>query len=190
MCHESISLHKTSVERMEEFQRRAHLTEKPDVIRSKIEKTRQHQIQLNRAALLSIIDTVLTCARQNLSLRSHRGESAALLSESEEPETNDDNVRSLLRYRMRRGDVALATHLKQGPSNGKYLSSRIQNEILDIALKLVRKKVLLRIQKAECWTLIVDETLDVRAYNAESSWSSQFDIFHRMMEHCDKLKIQ
>ena len=71
-------------------------------------------------------------------------------------------AKALLRYRMRGGDVALATHLKQGPNNGKYLSSRIQNEILDIALKLVRKKVLLRIQKAECWTLIIDETLDVQ----------------------------
>ena len=60
-----------------------HLTEKPDDIRSKIEKTRQHQIQQNRVAFLSIVDTVLTCARQNLPLRSHLDENAALLSESE-----------------------------------------------------------------------------------------------------------
>jgi hypothetical protein len=74
------------------------------------EWTKQGRIKLKKTeALLPIIDTLLTCARQNIALRGHREDED--IRGCSEPTVNDRNFRALLRYRMRGGDIALFNHV-------------------------------------------------------------------------------
>ena len=102
---------------------------------------------------------MLTCARQNIALRGHRGEAFEGCSE---PAQNDGNFRALLRYRMCGGDVALCNHLTGAAAKDMYLSATIQNELLVVAADLIRTKIQNQIRQAGCWALIADETMDLQ----------------------------
>ena len=54
----------------------------------------------------------------------------------------------------------LATLAKKMPRNAKYLSSDVQNEIIEILATLVREKHALRIRKSELYTIMADGTTD------------------------------
>jgi len=161
-AHENKLYHAQSVTAMDEFKKRTATGEGQHDIRSRLDKARQAQVQKNREALLPIIDTLLTCARQNIALCGHRGEDEALVGCSE-PAENDGNFRALLRYRMHGGDVApLCNHLAGAAANATYLSATIQNELLVVAADLIREKIQKRIRQAGCWALIADETMDLQ----------------------------
>lgn len=85
----------------------------PTDICSKLSKTRSEEIIHNRAILRPIVDTLLTCAHQNIALRGHRGESKRMDAEGKEEEVNDGNFRALLRYRIRSGDASLKCHIEE-----------------------------------------------------------------------------
>ena len=95
-AHENKLYYAQSVTAMDEFKKRTATGEGQHDIRSRLDKARQVQVQKNREALLLIIDTLLTCARQNIALRGHREEDEALVGCSE-PAENDGNFRALLR---------------------------------------------------------------------------------------------
>ena len=160
-AHENKMYHAQSVTAMDKFKKRTATGEGQHDIRSRLDKARKAQVQKNREALLPIIDTLLTCARQNIALRGHRGEDETIVGCSE-PAENDGNFRALLRYRMRGGDVALCNHLTGAAANATYLSATIQNELLVVAADLIREKIQKRIRQAGCWALIADETMDLQ----------------------------
>lgn len=110
---------------------------------------------------MPIIDTLLTCALQNIALRGHRGENEGI-SGCSESTVNDGNFRALLRFRMRGSDVALLNHVTGAAANATYLSPMIQNELLVVAADLVRQQLEQRIRQANCWALIADETMDLQ----------------------------
>eukprot|EP00112_Aurelia_sp_Birch-Aquarium-sp1_P011732 Seg247.2 transcript_id=Seg247.2/GoldUCD/mRNA.D3Y31 product="hypothetical protein" protein_id=Seg247.2/GoldUCD/D3Y31 len=98
------SFHKTCVIKYTEFLNRARPGCEKDV-QSIINTERQKEIERNRAALVPIIDTLLTCARQNIAMRGHRDD-GPVDSTGEEPMHNDGNFRALLRLRVRGGDTS------------------------------------------------------------------------------------
>jgi len=66
-----------------------------------MDEAREQQVKKNREALLPIIDTLLTCARQNIAIRGHRGEEKDIRADTPDPKENDGNFRALLRYHIR-----------------------------------------------------------------------------------------
>ena len=62
---------------------------------------RDKQAADNRCKLRSIIETILFCGRQGITLREHRDDSLAV---SENPESNHGN---LLHFRAQAGDLVL-----------------------------------------------------------------------------------
>lgn len=60
--------------------------------------------------MVPIVDTLLTCARQNIAFRGHRGEAGVVSATGVDPTENDGNFRELLRYRIRSGDKTLQSH--------------------------------------------------------------------------------
>eukprot|EP00795_Rhopilema_esculentum_P014982 gene14981-biopygen873 len=113
--HQETSFHKTCAIKYTEFLSRATPGSEKDV-RSIMNIERQKEIERNRTALVPIIDTLLTCARQNIALRGHRDD-GPVDSTGMEPKHNDGNFRALLRLRVRGGDTNLKDHLKSCKRN-------------------------------------------------------------------------
>jgi len=99
-------------------------------IRSQLSEARRRQVDENRAYLKPIVDTILTCARQNIALRGHRHETGSVSADGVEPEHNDSNFRALLRYRIRDGDKDLQSHANSARKCHLYQSADIQNALI------------------------------------------------------------
>eukprot|EP00795_Rhopilema_esculentum_P010381 gene10381-biopygen12964 len=121
--HQETSFHKTCAIKYTEFLSRATPGSEKDV-RSIMNIERQKEIERNRTALVPIIDTLLTCARQNIALRGHRDD-GPVDSTGMEPKHNDGNFRALLRLRVRGGDTNLKDHLKSCKRNASLLAPLI-----------------------------------------------------------------
>ncbi|KAL4084918.1 hypothetical protein QTP88_027785 [Uroleucon formosanum] len=74
---------------------------------------------------------------------------------------NDGNFRALLRFRVDSGDTILEEHLKNGPKNSLYTSPGIQNEIISICGDIIKSKIIQRVNAAECFSVLADETTDI-----------------------------
>ena len=131
-----------------------------DDVLSQLDKAHQEEVLRNRSYLLSIADTVLMCARQNLALRGHRNEVGCVSVNGAEPEENDGNFRALLRYRIRGGDNQLASFVKNAKQNATYHSAEIQNNLISTAASLIKDEVISRARAASFWSIIADETTD------------------------------
>lgn len=154
--HNDTQYHKAVASKVDEFMSRAASSSRND-IRCLIDDGRQLQIQENRRKLKPIIDTILTCAKQNISLRGHRD--SGRLS-TEDPDNNDGNFRALLRMRIRAGDTDLQGHVETSAANSQYTSPQIQNELIDITSKLITESLVKDVKKAKIWSLLADETQD------------------------------
>ena len=127
---------------------------------SQLDKAHQEKVLRNRSYLLSIADTVLMCARQNIALRGHRNEVGCVSVSGVEHEENDDNFRALLRYRIRGGDNQLACFVKNAQPNVTYHSAEIQNDLISTTASLIKDEVISRARAASFGSFIADETTD------------------------------
>jgi len=118
----------------------------------------------------------LLCGRQGLALRGHRDKGSLLLKM---PVENDGNFRALLCYALDNGDQALANHLNTVGANSTYLSYRIQNEIIDAAVKQITTNIVQRVNKSRYFSVIADESTDV-------SGIEQFSICARFVDNIDE----
>ena len=125
--HEEKPFHKSAVVQMDEFLK-VMRNEQPSIRRQLSEATAQ-QVANNRQKLLSIIETIVLCRRQNIPLRGHRD---SALDVEHTPNAQHGNFWALLQFRVAAGDVVLRDHLAQSSRNATYTSSFIQNQILDI----------------------------------------------------------
>ncbi|XP_029342185.1 52 kDa repressor of the inhibitor of the protein kinase-like [Acyrthosiphon pisum] len=73
----------------------------------------------------------------------------------------DGNFRALLRFRVDSGDTILEEHLNNGPKNSLYTSPGIQNEIISICGDIIKSKIVQRVNTAECFSVLADETTDI-----------------------------
>ena len=78
----------------------------------------------------------------------------------EKPDLNDANFRALLKYQIRGENSALRKHMETAKANAMYQSADIQNELILAVGNLATTTVIIRIKKARCWAIIVDETTD------------------------------
>ena len=135
-CHQEKAYHKRSVLDMQDF---VSVFVHGDInVHTRLDQARTKEVEQNRKRLHPIVDTILTCARQNIALRGHRLESEPLVADDEEQDMNDGNFWELLCYRIRGGDAALSAHVMTAKGNATYLSASIQNAITSAAGDLVR----------------------------------------------------
>jgi hypothetical protein len=93
--HQATDYHKHSFTAMEEFKKVIMQRIQPDIA-TQLSECHRKEVEENRAFLSPIVDTILTCARQNIPLRGHKGEAGCVSSDGVEPEENDGNFRALL----------------------------------------------------------------------------------------------
>ena len=142
--HSQLAYHKDCCVKSETFKR---MTETYGLdIRDQLNQQRMQQKQTNRDRLVPIIETILFLGRQELAFRGHRGESAKL--NIAEPNENDGNFRAALRLRLRAGDSVLKEHLMSSGANAKYLSPKIQNEIINICGSMIIEKIVSEVHES------------------------------------------
>lgn len=59
------------------------------------------------------------------------------------------------------GDQVLKEHFQNCGKNATYVSWRIQNEVISIVNDLVQQKIASKVNNAQCFSVLVDETSDI-----------------------------
>ena len=154
--HEICQYHKNSIATVENLSKIASKKQLP--IDLQLDNKARRQVLENRKNIVPIIETIFLCGRQCLALRGHRD--SGPISVDEEPEENDGNFRSLLRFRSKT-DNDLKQALTSSNRNAQYLSPLIQNEIIDICNNLILKELVKKVNASVCFAVIADESTDI-----------------------------
>lgn len=159
--HDNLEYHKTSCVMAQSFM---DVYEKKTVdVSLQLNTAKQAAIKQNRKFLSSIVETIILIGRQEIALRGHRDSGPISL---ELPSNNDGNFRSLLRFRVASGDTTLNEHLSRVDSMlssraTSYTSPRIQNELIEICGTVILDKIISKVNEAECFSVLADETTDI-----------------------------
>ena len=149
--HAKHAYHLRAVDHAFEFTRRWINPESR--IDSQIVDKNSKNFKFNMEVLPTIVETVLLCAKQRISLQGHHQDKVNF---TQEPLRNEGNFIAVLRL-LAKNNGALSEHLMLGPKNAKYTSKTIQNEILEIAADQVRAFYRTCLQKCPHYSLIADE---------------------------------
>ena len=140
----------------------------------------QTQAKENEQKLKSIIDCIIFCGKQNISLRGHRNE-VLNLQNSEDDSANGEetlitlvrkedgnpgNFIALLEFRAQAGDKAVVRDFHVSSASGSggrkitYCSPKSQNEIIECCGDYISEAVLSRVRKAPFFSVLADEATD------------------------------
>lgn len=122
-----------------------------------LDENRQKQAKLNRDKITPIIEAIILCGRQEMSLRGHRDSGCIKVDDSTK---NEGNFREILKYRAK-GDSQLRETLELPNKREMYISPRIQNEIISSINTIMLKQLVSKINRAEAFTVLADETTDI-----------------------------
>jgi len=130
-------------------------------IEQQLDTGRVKQITENRNKIKPIIEAIILCGRQNISLRGHRDDGRLVLTKSDDNDikNNKGNFREILRYRAQ-GDLNLKMYLE---SDGtiKYTSKTSQNSIIEACNSVLLKNIVARVNDAKCFSILADETANI-----------------------------
>lgn len=154
--HANSTYHKRSIVVAENT--KSVVTKKSDSVINQLNSQRVIDIKENRKKLIPIIETIRFCGRQQIALRGHRDSGRIGL---EEPEKNDGNFRSLLRYRANSGDNDLKLQLLNSGGKSMYTSSFIQNELISVFGHLIQSQIVTNVRKSIFYSVLADETTDI-----------------------------
>ena len=137
--------HKGSIRDAENFQKIKKFPSKQ--ITSQLDLALKNKIEENRRKLRPILSTIIFCGTNDLSLRGKDSESG--------------NVKELFALRVEAGDTVLQSHLESAPSNAKYTSHRIQNELISICEDELLTNIILDVNNSIGFSILADETADI-----------------------------
>lgn len=154
--HENLEYHKKS---LLDYESASLISEhKQSTIDIQLNKQKKAEIETNRRYLKPIIETILVCGRQGLALRGHRDDGRIDLET--EPEDNDGNFRSLLRFKAR-DDEELCRLFKVQSARNTYTSKTTQNMLIEVCNSLILGKLISEIKESKFFSILVDDTTDV-----------------------------
>ena len=150
---DSSEFHKTAIIMGEEFMKRMKQQSKPVI--DQLLTVNQERIERNRQVVKSICKCVILCGKQAFPLRGNRDDSTAQTG-------NRGNFQALLDFRVESGDKVLGDYFNKCPSNARYRSKTIQNEIIDICGKYIQKNLTDEIrQTGGIFAVLADEATDI-----------------------------
>lgn len=114
---------------------------------SKISQSRADIIAKNREKLGSIVRTIVFCGTHELALRGK--------------DSNEGNMKDLLKFRIKAGDLILKEHLEKGPQNAQYTSVRTEHEIIKICEEIIANDIVSKANASKCFSILADETSDI-----------------------------
>ena len=142
------SLHSAAAKRAESFLGVAS-GKQPDVL-SMASSAHKQQQEKNLRMLTSVLECIKFCGQQGLALREHRFEDGA----------NPGNFRALIDFRAQTDNI-LSNHLEHSPRNARYLSSGIQNELIQVCGETIRESIIHDCRLSQFFSVLADETTDV-----------------------------
>ncbi|XP_067620086.1 zinc finger MYM-type protein 1-like [Eurosta solidaginis] len=121
----------------------------------------------NYERLKHIVKTIVLCGRQGNALRGHRDDGPLFQewpnanNEADERENfHEGNFRAILKYRAE-SDEIFKENLLSMPKNATYLSKTTQNEIIEICHKLIRGKIVDKVNISKGFSVLADESTDI-----------------------------
>ena len=153
--HAKRKYHKATLLSMEAFQ--GVMSQEQPSLAHQMDTTCQQLVDKNRAKFRSIVETVLLCGRQNISLRGHRDSS---LDVEKSPNAPHGNFWALLDFPVSAGDTVLRDHLAKASAHAKYTSPAIQNDIANVLGDQIKQTILNQVRRAEFFSLVADEVTD------------------------------
>ena len=73
---------------------------------------------------------------------------------------NVENFLELIRFRVAVGDGILKRHILKAPSNAKYMSKTIQNELIWLCVKEIVTGIISEAKESGVFPLLADEVRD------------------------------
>ena len=119
-------------------------------IAQRMESNRAQIISHNRHYLKALVEVILLCAHQEITLRGHRESCDA---------SNRGNFIEILTL-IAAHDSIVQERLQNGPRNAVYTSPEIQNALLHIMGEMVREKICTEVKDAGVYSILADETKD------------------------------
>ncbi len=139
--------HRKSTEKAENFL--SVVQKKRKDISSIISQKYEEKVIANRNSLLSIIDIIVCLGQRNVAFRG-----------SWEEDSENGNFNHFVNWKAQ-FDVALKQHMQTAPKNAIYLSPAIQNELIECCAEEIRGTLINRIQAAQYFTVLADESMDI-----------------------------
>ena len=125
--------------------------EKHQSVAEQLGMARAERIKKNWHYIMSIIEVLLLCSKQEIAFCGHDESDTSL---------NKGNFKEILSH-VASHDPVVEERLSHGPQNAKYTSPTIQNNILSIITTLVRRRICASTQKSGFYSIMVDETKDL-----------------------------
>ena len=123
----------------------------------KLNNLKLKQVEANRVKLKIILEAVVYCAHQNISLRGHRDDS----KHYDLVGNNPGNFQELLKLMGRTGNPILKDFLENAPRNATYRSKTIQNELIELCANQIKTSIVKEIKMAKEFSVIADEASDI-----------------------------
>jgi len=95
------------------------------------------KVEQNWQKLIPIIETILFCGLQNISLRGHRDD-GSIYSVDDNIKNHKGHFKALLEFRINAGDQILNKHLKNETINTTYISKTTLNDLIDCCRKFYK----------------------------------------------------
>ena len=112
-----------------------------------LDQAAKQKMSDNREKLKPLLSTVIYYWTHDISLRGK--------------DSTSGNFHDLLDFRIEAGDKILEDHLKFSPKNARYVSSRIQNELISFCEQVVREEIVKEVNDSVGFSIIADETADI-----------------------------
>ena len=117
-----------------------------------MEAENRKKITDNQKYIKTLGEILCLTATQNIAQRGHR--------ESSDSENRGNFLEILVL--VSKHDQSVRTRLEDQAKNAKYTSSHIQNEMISILAGMVRDEIIKEVKESEQFSVIVDETKDVK----------------------------
>ena len=135
-AHENSEKHRKCQEQAVHFL--AIASRKDTFVKEKLNKAYWNKVETNRHSLKTIISVVLICGPRNIPLRGNWDKASG---------HEDCNFMELLNLRAQ-SDIQLKHHLMNAPKNAKYVSPKIQNELLTIISTQIRDQIISEVKNS------------------------------------------
>ncbi|XP_029342513.1 uncharacterized protein LOC115033649 [Acyrthosiphon pisum] len=157
-AHQNNDYHKNCVFKSDNFI--SVMNGKIQNIETTLDTAMTRKVEQNRQKLIPIIETILFCGLQNISLRGHRDD-GSINSVDDDIKNQKGNFKALLEFRINAGDQILKEHFKSATKNTTYISKTTQNDLIDCCGNVISDKIIQKVHISKLYSILADETTDV-----------------------------
>ena len=116
------------------------------------------QVRPNREKLIPIVEVVILCGRQNISLRGHRDDLEYLQAALNNP----GNLQAILAFLKKCGqNEVFDQHFTLPRRNATYRSKTTKNELINICGEIITETLRKEVKEAKSFLVLADEAADI-----------------------------